>query len=348
MEQNHDYEKACERYLLGELTEQEQAQLEEAYFTNDARFESFLAVKHDLIDAYARGDLSGVKRQRFEQNFLASGPRRQRVEEAKEFIRAVSAAPLKESIVNEPINSSTQSSDVPWWRSISNLFVLRPLVFRGAVAALLLLVVAGSWVLVRRYQRQQADLQELHQVALRQKEEELKRASASPVNENTSAPDSNVTSNLSDNRQPVNSTDVPKPGTVNKRPRQPASGQVASIFLLPFSARGDSDSHPLLLRSETRAVRLTLAFQKADYSRYEVVLRTAEGEQVLRRGPLSDRSNAAGRSVTLTLDPAIFRRRDYIVTLNGITSEGKPETVAEYYFHVKRETPQSTPAAVPR
>ena len=59
MEQIHDYEEVCARYLLGELSEQEQAELEEGYFADDALFERFRAVKDDLIDAYARGDLAG-------------------------------------------------------------------------------------------------------------------------------------------------------------------------------------------------------------------------------------------------------------------------------------------------
>ena len=336
MEQDQDYEKACERYLLGELSEQEQAQLEEAYFANDTRFENFLAVKQDLIDAYARGDLSGVKREQFEQHFLASGPRRQRVKEAKEFIRAVSAAPLSETIVNAPINSSKLSSDVPWWRSFSNLFALRPLVFRGAVAALLLLVLAGSWVLARRYQREQANREELHRAALRQKEEELRRPTLTPGNENSTGLANNATTNLNSSKPPSTSSKAPQPGPVNNGSSPPSSGHVASILLIPFSSRGDGDSNSLLLRPDTRAVRLQLVFKGNDYSRYEVVLRTAEGQEVLHRRELKARTNATGKSVTLALDPSLLRRQDYVVTLNGVTSEGKLETIADYYFRAVR------------
>lgn len=347
MEQNHDYEKACERYLLGELSEQEQAQLEEAYFANDARFESFLDVKLDLIDAYARGDLTGAKREQFEQHFLASAPRRQLVEEAKEFIRAVSAASLNESRVSATLNASTRSAEVPWWRSISNYFTVRPLVFKGAVAALVLLVLAGSWMLVRNFQRQRADREELEQAALRQKEEELRRATVPPGNENSTGLANNEATNLNAGKPPADSSKVPQPGTVNNGSRPPSSGHVASIFLTPFSSRSDSSSSSLLLLPETRAVRLQLGFKGDDYGRYKVVLRTAEGEVVFQSGALKARTNATGKSVTLTLDPSILRRQDYVVTLNGITSEGKPEIIADYYFRAKRRSAQSTPA-IPR
>ena len=340
MEQNRDYEKACERYLLGELSEQEQAQLEEAYFANDARFESFLDVKHDLIDAYARGDLTGAKREQFEQHFLTSAPRRQLVDEAKEFIRAVSAASLNESRVRATRNASPRRANVPWWRSISDFFTLRPLVFRGAVAALVLFVLAGSWVLVRNLQRQPADREELEQAALRQKEDELRRATVPPGNENSTGLANNEASNLNASKPPANSSEVPQPGPVNNGSRPSSSGHVASILLTPFSSRGDSRSNSVLLRPQTRAVRLQLGFKGEDYSRYKVVLRTAEGEAVFESGALKARTNATEKSVTLTLAPSILLRQDYVVTLNGITTEGKLEIIADYYFRAKRRSTQ--------
>ena len=54
MEDFHDYEDTCARYLLGELSEPELAHFEESYFADDSLFERFRAVKDDLIDAYAR------------------------------------------------------------------------------------------------------------------------------------------------------------------------------------------------------------------------------------------------------------------------------------------------------
>ncbi len=344
MEQNHDYERACERYLLGELSEQEQSQLEEGYFENDARFERLLAVKHDLIDAYARGDLTGDKRERFERHFLASAARRQHVDEAKEFISAVSANSLNEAIVNVTSNASTESSDALWWRSISKHFAFHPLVLRGAVVAIVLVALAGSWLLVRQVQQQrvEGDRPQHEEASRRPHEEKGGQTVAPPVNENSPELARNNATNLSNNRQPANSTIVPQPGTVNKQSTQPSSAQVASVFLVPFSSRGDSDSNSLLLRPDTRAVRLHLALKGDDYRRYDVVMRTLEGEQVFHRRVRKARSSAAGKSVTLTLDPAVFRRQDYIATLNGLTAEGKLETIGDYYFRVERSPTKTT------
>ena len=328
MEQIHDYEDVCARYLLGELSEQEQAQFEEAYFVDDALFERFRAVKDDLIDAYARGDLAGQKRERFEQHFLASEPRRERVEETRGFIRAVTAASTNTVTVDSTNPAHTAASD-SWWQSISKLFASRPLVWQGALAVLLLIALAGSWLLVRQFQSQRAERERVQneEAARRRQEVERGQAVVPPTNPTaTSAP-----------------ATTPQPKTADKHPEQPVPVQVASLFLTPFSPRDATATNSLLLRPDTSAVRLRLAFTGDGYTRYDVALRTLDGEQVLTRQGLKARSSSAGKSVTLTLDPPIFRRQDYIITVSGLTAGGKLETIGDYYFRVERSAPQSTP-----
>ncbi len=327
MEQIHDYEDVCARYLLGELSEQEQAQLEESYFTDDALFERFLAVKDDLIDAYARGDLAGEKRERFEQHFLASRPRQQRVEEAKGFIRAVTAASTNAATVSA--DGFAQSSHT-WCRQfISSVFSLRPMVLRGALAALLLVALGGSWVLVRRFQGQRAERERVQneEAARRQPEEERGQAIVPLTNPTaTPAPDRAL---------------QPKPA--EERAPQPLPSKVASLFLMPFSPRDATASNSLHIRPDTSAVRLRLAFAGADYRRYDVILRRLDGKQVFSRRGLGATSGTTGKNVTITLAPSIFLHQDYIITLSGLTADGKLEVLGDYNFRVERNAPQSTP-----
>lgn len=330
MEQNYDHENACERYLLGELSEQEQTQLEEEYFANDALFERFLAVKDDLIDAYARGDLVAEKRQRFEQHFLASRPRQDRVEEAKGFIRAVTAHSTTAARVNAADSAQSQNT---WWQQVISFTTLRPLVWRGALVAVLLIAVGGSWLLVRRFQDQRSEREQSQnqEAADKRREEERRAAVVSPVN---------------GNQLPTNPTPTPSPGntpqpkSANKQPLPPMPAQVASLFLSPFSPRDPTASNSLRLRPQTSAVHLGLAFTGDEYKRYDAVLRTLDGKQVFSRRGLSVTSGATGRSVTIRLEPAIFDRQDYIITLNGLTADGKIEAIGDYYFRVERNLPQ--------
>jgi hypothetical protein len=350
VEHNLDYDNACERYLLGELSEQEQAQLEEAYFANDALFERFLAVKDDMIDAYAREDLTREKRARFEQHFLASEPRRQHVDEAKEFIPAVSSASLNDAIVNVMPAASARSSDSSRGHSIVKHFALHPFVLRGAIAALLLVGLAGSWLLVRQFQRQrvEGDRPQHEEAARRQQEGKGGQTVAPPVNENSTDLARNNATNLATNPPAADLNNAPaperaaQPRIANQRSPKPLPAQVASLSLLPFVSRDGNSSNSLLLSPDTRAVRLHLAFKEGSYNRYDVVLGTVDGDRVLQRRGLKVRSDNGGKSVTLTLDPAVFRRQDYIVTLNGLTAEGKLETIGDYYFRVEPSTPKTT------
>jgi len=67
------------RYLLGELSEEQQVEIEDRAFEDKNYLASITAVENDLIDEYVRNELSGAERQRFEKRFLASAERRKRV-----------------------------------------------------------------------------------------------------------------------------------------------------------------------------------------------------------------------------------------------------------------------------
>src|SRR5688572_14885800 len=154
------------RYLLGEMSEPEQTQFEEAYFADDSLFERFLVVKDELVDSHARGDLRGPQRERFETHFLSSEPRRQRIAEAETLIQVATAAFAKQK-ADEAVGD-------PWWRSISRGLGLPPLAFQAGLAILLLVVLAGSWLLIRNVRRQNADRErrQNEELARRQKEAE--------------------------------------------------------------------------------------------------------------------------------------------------------------------------------
>jgi len=59
-------------YLLGQLSEAERTELEDRYFAEDPLFEYLAAVEMELIDAYARGELSETDRGQFEHRLLRS------------------------------------------------------------------------------------------------------------------------------------------------------------------------------------------------------------------------------------------------------------------------------------
>jgi hypothetical protein len=335
LDQNHDYEHTCTRYLLGELTDAEQAQFEEAYFVDDLLFERFLAVKDDLVDSYARHELAGRERERFEQHFLANQPRRERVSDAREFIRVVSALPSKAP--EKTAKTPKRDLGTARWQSFLQPFAPGRLVTQGALAALLLLAIAGSLVLIRRVQRERGELQK-ESVARNQKEEK-NRSEVGP------APRSSVTTGGQRdsvvNSQPTPTAKTESPLQTTKRQSPPLPVHVASLSLMPFSSR-ETDSTPISLRlgPGTSLVRLSLIFKDDDYRSYDITMRTVAGEQVMHRRELQAHTGAVGKRVTLTMNPSIFRGQDYLITLMGLTPAGKLEAINDYYLRVGHNPPR--------
>ena len=79
------------RYLLGLSSPSEREHIEAAYLEDEDAFQEMLTAEDDLIDAYARGELTDEEGQRFEKRFASSLGGRDRVQFARAFASAVSA-----------------------------------------------------------------------------------------------------------------------------------------------------------------------------------------------------------------------------------------------------------------
>ena len=360
MEHELAFEKLSERYLLGKLSEAEREQFEESYFADDALFERFLAVKDELLDAYARDELDEAKRKRFEQHFLVSTPRRRQLEGAQEFIRAVTAASSKAKGTSEPVAVITTRSS-SWQQSLADFFNLHSFASLTAFGTVILITLGATWIFVQDQQPVRTD----EQAAL---QPTPLPAIASPINENNNtATGPNPTNiNQSDgntngvvrpsqknleniNQLPANTTNIPKP-TPKSTPKSPADrepqispARIASIMLLPVASRGANGANTLRLNPDTQVVKMSLNFKSDDYRNYRAEISPVENSKGLveeaniwQQKTLKATGSGANKSVTLQFMPALLRQQDYIVTLKGQTAAGQTETIGEYYFRVER------------
>jgi len=85
-------ENLIRRYLLGELTESDQAALEHELLTDRDEFDRVWAIENELIDGYVRGEMSSADRERFEGHYLASPLHRERVAIAESFLADIDQA----------------------------------------------------------------------------------------------------------------------------------------------------------------------------------------------------------------------------------------------------------------
>ena len=149
-------DKLIARYLLGELSEEEQTQLEERAFSDPDYLQQVRAGEKDLIDEYVRGELSDTMLPAFERRFFASEHRRRQIEFARAFTQVVAEGPATASSEVAP------AAITSWWNSFL-LFRRGPhLAFRFSLAAIALIVIAGGVYLLRestQSRREQAQIQ---------------------------------------------------------------------------------------------------------------------------------------------------------------------------------------------
>ena len=81
-EHDHDITR---RYLLGQLTDDEEQKLEERLLSEDDFFQEVELTKDELAQEYASGELTAKERKWLQENFLASAEGKQRHEFAKTF-----------------------------------------------------------------------------------------------------------------------------------------------------------------------------------------------------------------------------------------------------------------------
>ena len=80
------------RYLLGELAETEQTDLEQELLMDRGKFDHVWAVENELVDSYVRGEMSRAGRERFEAHYLASPLHHERVAIAEAFLADIDLA----------------------------------------------------------------------------------------------------------------------------------------------------------------------------------------------------------------------------------------------------------------
>jgi hypothetical protein len=320
-------EELIARYLLGELPEEQQIEIEDRAFADKDFLATITAVENDLIDDYVRQEMSASDRSRFEERFLASAERRKRVE----FAKALAQVPSELTVAQRNLVSTATS----WsWRDSFYAFLngLNPAARFAVVAAMILLVVGAAWIftetlrLRRQLSQQQAENQsrQNQREALEQQIEQERRR-----NEELNA---RLNQEKQSDQSPRQSNET---GDVTNPPPRPV---IASLTLLPGLSRGNGQKPNLVLPNDARQVRLQVGIDPEEqYKTFAVEVRTLAGRQVWTRDNLSARNRRGIRAIGLTLPATALKPGEYELRLRGVTEGSGTEDVGFYYFTVKKE-----------
>ena len=133
-EHDHDMTR---RYLLGQLTDDEEQLFEERLLSEDEFFQEVELTKDELAQEYASGELSATERKWLQENFLASPDGKQRHEFAKTF---------DDYVKNHRVQQKSLSL-IEWLRKLWNE---HPQMLTAATTAAVLLIAVGVlWPIIR-------------------------------------------------------------------------------------------------------------------------------------------------------------------------------------------------------
>lgn len=318
-------EKLIAQYLLGELPEEQQVEIEDLAFQDKEYLASITAVENDLIDEYVRDEMPETVRRQFENRFLASAERRKRVEFAKALTQISSEYAFKGKSVVGPVAVSWRDSLEAFFRS------LNPVAKFAMAAVVLLVLIGGAWLVTEtlRLRSQLTTLQAENQSrqTLEQQVELQRRRNEE------------LTARLSQEKQQREQSEESLrqlSETPNVNAPAPRS-IIASLTLLPGITRGGGEKPNLVLTPDARLVRLQIGIDPEEqYKTFAVDLRSVAGRQVWTRENLTARNRRGARSIGLTLPATALKPGEYELKLTGVTEGGASEDVGFYYFDVRK------------
>ena len=312
-------EQTIQRYLLGELTESEQAALEQEYFNDQQLFEQIVEIENDLVDKYARGLLSTPTRDRFKEYYLDHAQRRERARFAEALLAKLDETKEVEAAVSKPTANLLE-------RLFGAVGGLR-LAWAFSIVVLLFAVLAGWFFIETRRLRQELARTESERVAREGRERDLQQQ---VTNEQLRA--DRLSQELEHLRmQP----EAPSP---SPSPENKLASTFATLILTIGGTRGIDAAPPAVLEipAGTEQVRLQLNLRENNYSRYQVVMESAGGNTFFTSRQLTAVNKKTGANLALVVPARILPAGDYILTLRGVSPD-EVEDVSKSFFRVKKQ-----------
>ncbi len=309
-------------YLLGNLPEEEKERVEERMFADDDFYERIEALKADLADEFARGELTASKRKRFEQRFLNSAQGYERVAFARAMAKAFEG------------EKTAESEKIPWRRSVLAYFGSGSAAWRFSMAAAMLLMASvGVWLFFQNRDLQsQLEGARSEQSKLQKQESQWRQRAADGQTrsdelaaqlERERAEREKLRQELDQARDEGSST---------------SKSAFVSFLLSPGLIRDRDEPEKLVIPPGARRIRLQLDTAGDDeYRGFRAELRTARGALVWSQDRLSTQPTDAGKAVPLILPANILAAGEYELTLKAVESKNESKDIGYYYFIILKK-----------
>ncbi|MCI0491078.1 MAG: hypothetical protein L0229_31195 [Blastocatellia bacterium] len=316
-------DEKLKRYLMGELSPQARIEIEDLYLADQDFYERLLIVEDDLIDDYVRGTLSARDRNLFEENFLCSGERRERVEIARTLIAYSDA------------NASSRPASLPERKSFlersRSSFSFQGRAKRLAVAvAIAALSLAGGWgwMAFIRLQSGFDDLQSEH-LARQSREEAVRR-------------DLEDQKRLRDQLSALLNRERNERGRVEQeleKVRERDSRPVIFSLgkgLVERSRGAAPEGRMIAIPRGRERLKFRLDLSAELYETYRIIVKDAS-EHTLWQGLVKSEKTSRGPAVSVILPSSLFAGGEYNLVLSGSHDRKEFEVIGDFPIVVVRK-----------
>jgi hypothetical protein len=325
------------RYLLNELSADDQARFEEAYLSDGGLFEQVQALEEELIEDYVKGNLSRHDRRRFELHYLASDQRRARIETARQLDELCSLKAPAQTAPDGRIEDERIESRFFSLRSHLRSFAERRLApVIGFAAAVLLLLVTGLAIELLRLRGRLAAVSEERAAVERRAEESEWQL----VHERELLAEERK--NVAGLRDKLDSLNSQLDRLEQDRANSQASNNQIVLLALASAVRSIDNPDRAVISANTSFVDLLVELERqeaANLRSYRAVVKTVDGSRVIwtREGIKPQRRKSA-QYVIVRVPADRFKAtgtQDFMLTLDALTAGGKGyEELESHYFQV--------------
>lgn len=333
-------------YILGELSEQEQEQVEKEYFEDADYFAQLISAEDSLIGRYLRGELTESEQAQFGKAFLADPRRRRRVETYR-------------ALIDPALSSRWLASDDadhahPTWREALWAFLRGDKKFMAAAVALFVMaILAGLWLYLEPGASKPAPSREL--VTNQVKHPENKpdpppQIAQEPPVDSTQGNPSGADSPTTDPMPKPSQEKLRRPLEAKKHKPLEDASFIATFTLLPGALRREEGAHGLDVPPSARLLRLELGLIENNFSAYRVVLRhMGRGVELRKWRGLKVRSKGTGTIIVVNLPAEQVTDGVHELTVYGVAAgrDDEGEEVESYQFRIIKSPSSRSPASRP-
>lgn len=305
------------KYLLGELDEIEAERFEEECSLDEQLFEEVCLTESELIDDYLSYSLSPVERKSFENNYLTTEARREKVEAARIFFAGI----------KEIQPEKTEKHHGGFFTFLGN-----QLLWRFALGGLSVLILFGVCVYFIAHKDKGSEISELIEPVKEVKNEnENKRPEI--VSPPTTSSEDKEKLQVAEEKRPVirenSKTHSTDKTTISAKKIKTNGGKMLGFVLIPETFRSEGEQYIEFPKKTSKVkLKLQLPEEAEKYESYRVTLKNAEGDTISQQNDL--------KAPNIVLPTENLQKQTYVIYLEGNKTKDSPESIAEFTFRVRR------------